>query len=323
MSGDDKSTDVLTPDKVDYKSKYYMLILVTGFLGVGLLIGTKNKININFSKNSNRAILLCIFMYIVYIYIDKISEYYYDIKNDIINPGKDGPKVFAKINNLKKEISDISHKGYISETIDDFYGRINDMEKPIDYSYELSDVLKEQMKNDHAMGYIVLVNNDYYSIKFLGQNNYILEGKINRDDMTRKTVTIDVDNPQYKIMYNNIKYSELFDTTLDKMKIILDPLTSSNIKTLDEINQEYYTIINDEFKSESEKTSAETKMKQDLCSKCKTTKSSDSESKSFFYTDESNHGIGNIPKCVKIDTGLKNSDGNLIYENNCCICLIH
>ena len=304
---------------VNYKSKYYMLILLTGLLGGSLVIGTKNKINMNFSKNSNKAVLLFICIYICYIYSDNISKYYFDIKNDIMNPGNNGPKIVAKVTGVKKEISDISEKGYIKENIDKFYFKINDLEKTINYSYEISDILKEQLKNDGAIGYVVLVDNAYYSIKNIGNNNYILEGKINRNDMTRNSININIDNPKYKKFYNNIKYKELFDNSLDMMKIILDPSTSLNIKTLDEINNEYYTIINDDFKTENEKNNAKSKMKEEICSKCKSTKVSNNESKRFFFTDETNHNTGDLPKCVKIDTGLTNSDGTKIYENNCCV----
>ena len=175
------------------------------------------------------------------------------------------------------------------------------------------------MKNDGAIGYVVLVDNAYYSIKNIGNNNYILEGKINRNDMTKNSININIDNPKYKKFYNNIKYKELFDNSLDMMKIILDPSTSLNIKTLDEINNEYYTIINDDFKTENEKNNAKSKMKEEICSKCKSTKVSNNESKRFFFTDETNHNTGDLPKCVKIDTGLTNSDGTKIYENNCCV----
>ena len=68
-------------------TQYSILVLVCVILFIMLIIGTKDKINMNFSKRSNQYVIGGLLLIILYIYRTNVDHVFNEIRKDAINPG--------------------------------------------------------------------------------------------------------------------------------------------------------------------------------------------------------------------------------------------
>lgn len=254
-----------------------VMFLIILMLFYALTISTKNKININFSKKENKRVLYGIILYIAYIYRDSFEYWFNEIQKDAEKPGTG---FFGQIyTNLKTNIVSLN-SGYLGDHITSIAENTQAKQTG---SYEVSDVLKNQLKSDGAIGYLILKDNKVFSIKSK-DDVYFLESKIQRDTMTVQIININRDDLEYNDIFLNIIYIEIFDETIDSNSILVQPNSKSN---------------NDN--------------KEDICSKCNIRTMSEVEADK--YSTVSTVDYGELPKCFKTDTVDQN--GNPIYS--CCI----
>lgn len=277
-------------------TQYSVLLLLCIILFVILFIGTKDKLNINFSKKSNKRILIIVLLILAYIFRSSFNYWYEEIKKDAIVPGTG---VIGNSINVTKEKLMNMNDGYLGTKIEDMGLSIRDLQAPIS---EMNDSVNQEMSNqlkfEGALGYLITDDGTFYSIKSntLSQGKYVLESKIDRNTMQVKTININSTNEEYIVIYNSKKYVENLLVDFDINTILVSP-------SMKDLSNEDYT---DEEKLDI------------MCKKCKVKNLGTIESNSFSFID-SNQIKGSFPKCVKIDTGRKDSSGNKIIDNNCCI----
>jgi energy-coupling factor transporter transmembrane protein EcfT len=212
------NTDISLFDN-NYKSKYFAMSVICIFLVIIISIGFKNKINMNFSKKSNKMVVFSFIACILYIYQMHVNKFYSEIKKDLNKPG-DGI-IGKNINLIKDDIDNTISSGYLGNTLSNLKEHTLSMERPLEYTYEVDSVFIQQLKNNNAIGYIVTNRNEFYIIKTTFNNKYILEGKLNRNDMTKNIISIDENNKIYQELYLNIKKVEIFDKSLDSTSILI------------------------------------------------------------------------------------------------------
>lgn len=259
-------------------TQYSVLLLLVIILSIILTISTKNKININFSKKENKRILIILILLILYIYRNSMFLVFDEIKKDAIQPGSG--YIGKNVKKTKDYIVSLN-AGYMGKHISDLNNEIN--KKPIINEYKLSETLKAQLINNMSIGYIILEDSSVYSIKFL-KNKYVLESKINRNEMNVDIISIDKDNPKYINIYSKIKIKEMFNEKYSIENILVKP----------------NTII-------------ENMNNKDECSKCRLYDLP--EKKALNYSTVENNKNDKLPTCYKTDKIDENGDD--LYS--CCI----
>ena len=294
-----------------------LLVLLCASLFVLLFIGTKNKINMDFSKRSNKIILITVLLIFMYSFNNKVMYFYEEIKKDAINPGKG--IIGKNLISAKKSLLDFN-KGESGRKYQDLQQAIKDLQKPIGYNYKISDPLKEQMKSEGAVGLVTTNFGKMYSIKsdMYSRNSYVLEGKIDRNTMTTEKIKIDLGDEGYANFYPTISNIVSLDPSTDVQNILKEPV-KNNVKTLQELNNDYELIINDNFSTEQDKKNAKKIQMDIMCKKCGIQNLSESNSKQFLKIDNFDAPKGTVPLCKQIDTGITDNNGNPVIENNCCV----
>ena len=87
-------------------TQYSIMLLIIFVMFYILMVSSKNKININFSKKENKRILIGMILVLIYIYRDHMSIWFDEIKKDALEPGTG---YFGKMfNNIKDKMSFIT-----------------------------------------------------------------------------------------------------------------------------------------------------------------------------------------------------------------------
>jgi len=276
-------------------TQYSVLLLLCIILFILLFIGTKDKINVNFSKKSNKRILIGVLLILSYIFRSSFNYWYEEIKLDANKPG-DGV-IGNTINSGKDKIIALNN-GYLGDKYEELKDTISELQAPIEMNDSVNQEVANQLKYEGALGYLITEDGSFYSVKpnTLSRNKYILESKLDRSTMQVKTINIDETNKEYIDVYKSKKYVEnlLVDTDINTILVAPSMNDSSNKDDTDEEKLD------------------------NMCKKCKVKNLSTIESNAFSFID-SNQIKGSFPKCVKIDTGREDSSGNKIIDNNCCI----
>ena len=264
-------------------TQYSIMLLIIIVLSTVLTISTKNKININFSKKENKRVLMGLLLVVLYIYRDSFSGWFDEIRKDAVEPGSG---YFGKLYTAIKTNILSLNDGYLGDQIDSIDKEING--DALANEYTLSNVLKDQLVIDGAIGYIILKDGSVYAIKVNQGNKYFLESKIQRDTMTVDKINIESTELDYGAVYDKIQYKEIFESNYENFNIdaiLVQPDVSVTNGTIDE----------------------------DPCAKCGIRTLSEVEADKFSTVATVDEG--ELPACYKTDTVDQN--GNPIYS--CCI----
>ena len=281
-----KITDLLG---LDLKSFLIVSLLII------LFIGTTNKININFSKKENKRILYAVVLILCYFYFENIKQIYIELKKDIINPGSG--KVGTIFTNVKEEIKSLD-SGYGSELKQNILNLDRSNDENLNKQYEMSEIFKDELKRERGIALIETVDNKLYLLKnnssYENKNKeYLLESKINTNDMLKTQIKIDKYSPEYTNIFSLIK----------------------NITNLDENNNIYDILI----KPEKPILNVEF---EDKCGGCYVQQLTEYNAQS--YINES------LNKCVKLpveeklleivdENGENNMKNTKVQNYNCCV----
>ena len=203
-------------------SQYSVLFLTCIILLTLLFIGTKDKININFSKKSNRYVLIGVLLVLAYIFQDKFSGLYDELKKDAINPG-DGV-IGKSINNGKSKILAMND-GYLGDQIDPLLQYYNSTNIDLESEQSINKNIIKQLKNEGVLGYLITDEGKFYSIKRnkFKRDKYVLESKINRDNMKVKVISINSTDSEYIKVISSKKYVESLSDTININTILVEP----------------------------------------------------------------------------------------------------
>ena len=263
-------------------TQYSMMLFVIFVMFYILVVGTKNKININFSKKENRRILMGMVLVIAYVYRDTMESWFGEIRKDAVSPGSG---YFGKLyTSLKTNVLSLND-GYLGDQISGL--DVSTSPEAVD-SYQVSETLKNQLILNGAVGYVVMKDGTVYSIKSdYFKATFFLESKIERNTMIKKTIQIDPSDLEYGDIFSKIQYKEFFDKATDTESIFLTP--AEEIPELD----------------------AETE--EGICNKCGIRTMSEVEADK--YSTVASVDAGELPKCFETDT--VDINGKPIYS--CCI----
>ena len=228
MTEDKIEKSLSLPEKTDkgflslvkITTEYSVLFLICVILFVLLFIGTKDKINVNFSKPINKRILIGVLLIIAYIFRSKFNYLYEEIKKDAINPG-DG--IIGLIFNTGKDKIISMNDGYLGDKYKELKDTVSELQAPMEINDSVNPEITNQLKYEGALGYVITEDGSFYSVKpnILSRNKYILESKLDRSTMQVKTIKIDVKNKEYINIYKSKKYVEnlLVDTDINTILI--------------------------------------------------------------------------------------------------------
>ena len=201
-------------------TQYSVLLLLCVILFVILFIGTKDKLNINFSKKSNKRILIGVLLILAYIFRTSFNYWYEEILKDAKNPG-DGD--IGKMINSGKDKLIAMNDGYLGDKYEELKQSVSELQAPMEMNDSVNQEIANQLKNEGALGYLITENGTFYSVKnsTFSSNKYILESKLDRTTMQVKTITIDTTNTDYLDIYKSKKYVEslLVDTDINKILV--------------------------------------------------------------------------------------------------------
>ena len=224
MATGEGETDPAISSWVKDASMYSVLFLICVILFTLLFIGTKDKININFSKKSNRYVLAGVILTLAYIFRSKFDYIYEQIKLDAINPGTG---VIGKSINTGKDKLLAMNDGYLGETISPLLKYYEETQTPIESNQSINSEVTKQLLNEGALGYLITDSGVFYSIKpsQISRDKYILESKIQRDTMQVKSIDINATDADYIRVYSSKKYVENI-TEMDVNTILVEPSTN-------------------------------------------------------------------------------------------------
>jgi len=239
MIEEEKVKSVVIPDEEKVKSvviqedanifsfiksatQYSVLLLVCVILFVILFIGTKDKLNINFSKKSNKRVLIGVLLLLAYIFRSSFNYWYDEIKKDSIKPGTG--VIGSSINTGKDKIMDLND-GYLGSKINELKETISELQSPIEMNDSVNTELANQLKYEGALGYIITEDGSMYSVKpnIISRNKYILESKLDRSTMQVKTIQIDSSNKEYIDIFKSKKYVENLLVDIDINTLLVAP----------------------------------------------------------------------------------------------------
>ena len=201
-------------------TKYSVLLLLCIILFVILFIGTKDKLNINFSKKSNKRILIGVLLILAYIFRSSFNYWYEEIKKDANKPG-DG--IIGNTINTGKDKIIALNDGYLGDKYEELKDAVSELQAPMEMNDSVNQEIANQLKYEGALGYLITEDGSFYSVKpnTLSQNKYILESKLDRNTMQVKTINIDASNKEYLDVYKSKKYVEnlLVDTDINTILV--------------------------------------------------------------------------------------------------------
>ena len=203
-------------------TQYSLLLLICIVLFVLLFIGTKDKLNINFSKPINKRILIGVLLILAYIFRSKFNYWYGEIKKDAIDPGTG--VIIGSINTGKDELLSLNN-GYLDTKIEELKDAVTVLQAPIEINHSVNPEIENQLKYEGALGYIITEDGSFYSVKpsLLSRNKYILESKLDRRTMQVKSINIDASDEEYIDIYKSKKYVESVVVDIDINKILVEP----------------------------------------------------------------------------------------------------
>ena len=203
-------------------AQYSVLLLICIILFVILFIGTKDKININFSKKSNKRILIGVLLFLAYTFRLSFNYWYEEIKKDAKKPG-DG--VIGNTIKTGKDKLIALNDGYLGDKYEELKYTVSELQAPMEMNDSVNQEMANQLKYEGALGYVITEDGSFYSVKpnILSRNKYILESKLDRSTMQVKTINIDASNKEYIDVYKSKKYVENLLVESDINKILVAP----------------------------------------------------------------------------------------------------
>ena len=203
-------------------TQYSVLLSLCIVLFVILFIGTKDKININFSKKSNKRILIGVLLILAYIFRSSFNYWYEEIKKDSVEPGTG--VIGSSINTGKDKLLDLND-GYLGSKIDELKDTISELQSPIEMNDSVNTELAKQLKHEGALGYLITDDGSMYIVKpnSLSRNKYILQSKLDRSTMQVNTINIDPSNKEYIDIFKSKKYVENLLVDIDINTLLVAP----------------------------------------------------------------------------------------------------
>ena len=229
MSADKEEKPNSTPKLSFEFVNHSVLLLVCVVLFVTLLISTKDKINMDFSKKSNRRIIKFFVLVLCYIFRGKVNKVYQEIRKDAINPGSGF--IGQTLNNAKQKVIELN-KGSAAKKYEDLKQAVKELQTPMEFNYSVNPVITQQLRNGGAIGYVLTDEGVFYSVKsnVSSEGEYVLERKIDRSTMQVKSVNIDAQDSEYKEIYNRIQYKENLSKDLQLNSILVKPSDKATLK---------------------------------------------------------------------------------------------
>ena len=222
MADKEKNNDSSVFSFLKSATQYSLLLLLCLVLFVVLFIGTKDKLNINFSKKSNKRVLIGVFLILAYIFRSYFDYWYVEIKKDAIKPGSG---VIGKTINLGKDKIISMNDGYLGDKYEELKESVSELQAPMERNDSVNQEIANQLKYEGALGYVITEDGSFYSVKMstLSRDKYILESKLDRRTMQVKTINIDASNKDYLDVYKSKKYIENLLVDIDINTILVTP----------------------------------------------------------------------------------------------------
>lgn len=223
MSDDDTSLYSSIKDSL----KYSTLLLICVILLMVVFIGTKDKININFSKKENKRILMVIVLLLAYSYRSFFDYMYKEIKKDALEPGTG--VIGETMKQSKEKLMEIND-GYLGNKYEELKETVSELQEPMEMNDSVNQEIANQLKYEGAIGYIIIEDGTFYSIKpsTTSRDKFVLESKLDRSTMRNKIIDIDVTNKEYIEIYKTKKYVENLFVNNDIKKVLIAP-SSDNL----------------------------------------------------------------------------------------------